>query len=149
MTATNLPPVIGRSLDGVRTRRMLGFVLDYTLVLIFTLLAAIPVFFLGIVTFGLAWAIYPVLGVVVALLYIGSTMGGDRQATWGMDFFSLKIVRDDGGRVDFITAVVHALLFWVAHVTFTPLLLLVSLFTGRKQLVHDLLLGTTVVRADR
>ena len=44
---------------------------------------------------------------------------------------------------------VHALLFWVAHVTLTPFLLLVSLFTSRKQLLHDLLLGTVVVRSDR
>ena len=136
-------------LDSVRTRRVLAFLLDYTLVLVLTAVAAIPVFFIGILTLGLAWLLYPVLGLVVALLYIGSTMGGPSQATWGMNFFSLRIIRNDGGRVDFITAVVHALLFWVAHVTLTPFLLLVSLFTSRKQLLHDLLLGTVVVRSDR
>lgn len=137
------------ALDGVRTRRVLAFVLDYTLVAILSVLAAIPVFFLGIVTLGLAWMLYPVLGLLVAVLYVGSTMGGPRQATWGMDFFSIRVEREDGGPVDFITAVVHALLFWVAHVTLTPLLLLVSLFTSRKQLVQDLLLGTVVVRTGR
>ena len=136
-------------LDGVRTRRILAFLVDYSLVLVLTVIAAIPVFFLGILTLGIAWLLYPVLGLLVAVLYVGTTMGGPRQATWGMDFFSIRIVRDDGVRVDFMTAVVHALLFWVAHVSLTPLLLAVSLFTSRKQLAQDLLLGTVVIRSDR
>ncbi len=76
-------------------------------------------------------------------------MSGPRQATWGMSFFSLRIERLDGTQVDFMTAMVHAVLFWAAHIVFTPLLLVVSLFTQKKQLVHDILLGTVVVRSDR
>lgn len=135
-------------LDGVRTRRMLAFLVDYCIVGVLWALALIPVFFLGILTLGLGFLLYPILGGLIALLYIGVTMGGPRQATWGMQFFSLRIERPQGGPIDFLTAVVHAVLFWAAHIVFTPLLLVVALFTANKQLVHDVLLGTVVVRSD-
>lgn len=136
-------------LESVRTRRVLAFLLDYAIVGLLVVLAGVVVFFLGILTLGLGWLLYPVLALLIAVLYVGTTMGGPRQATWGMDFFSLRIERADGRPVDFITAVVHGMIFWVAHVTLTPLLLLVSLFTERKQLVQDILLGTVIVRSDR
>lgn len=135
-------------LEGVRTRRVLAFLMDYALVGILWLLALVPVFFMGILTLGLAWMLYPVLGIVIALLYVGTTMGGPNQATWGMAFFSIRIEREDGAPVDFITAIVHAVTFWVAHGVFAPLLL-ISLFNAKKQLVQDLLLGTVIVRSDR
>jgi len=40
-------------------------------------------------------------------------------------------------------------LFWAANVLLTPLILLATLFTDRKRTLHDLLLGTVVVRSDR
>jgi len=135
-------------LEGVRTRRVLAFLMDYTLVAIFWLLSLIPVFLLGVFTLGLAWLLYPVLGIVIALLYVGTTMSGPNQATWGMAFFSIRIEREDGAPVDFITAIVHAVAFWLAHAAFAPLLL-ISLFNARKQLVQDILLGTVIVRTDR
>jgi uncharacterized RDD family membrane protein YckC len=136
-------------LEGVRTRRVLAFVLDYLIVGFLVLLSIVPVFILGVVTLGLGWLLYPVLGALIALLYVGTTMGGPRQATPGMRFFSIRIEPLDGrGGVDWLTAVVYSVIFWAAHIVFTPLLLLVSLFNRRKQLVQDILLGTVVVRSD-
>ena len=136
-------------LDGVRTRRVLAFLVDYAIVLTLVLVAGVVVFFLGILTLGLGWLLYPVLGLVVALIYVGVTMGGPNQATPGMRMFSIRIQRDDGGTVDGITAVVHAIIFWVAHVTLTPILLIVSLFSAKKKLIQDILLGTVIVRSDQ
>ncbi|MFZ1815770.1 MAG: RDD family protein [Rhizobiaceae bacterium] len=136
-------------LESVRTRRVLAFLIDYLAISVMFLISIIPVFLLGIVTFGAGWLLFPVLGLLVAAAYIGSTMGGPNQATWGMNFFALRIERLDGKPVDGITAIVHGILFWVAHVTLTPLLLVVSLFNSRKQLVQDILLGTVIVRSDR
>ncbi len=133
-----------RRLDGVRSRRMLAFLLDYTLIAVFS---AILWTVLAIGTLGIALFFLPPLGAIVALLYLGLTLSGDRQATWGMQFFSIRMERLDGAPIDFFTAIVHAILFWAAHSVLTPLLLLVSLFTAKKQLVHDLLLGTVVVRS--
>jgi uncharacterized RDD family membrane protein YckC len=136
-------------LEGVRTRRVLAFLIDYFIVGCLVLLAIIPVFILGILTLGLAWLLYPVLGGLIALIYVALTMGGQRQATLGMDFFSLRIEMLDGRRVDSITAIVHAVIFWFAHIVFTPLLLIISLFSRRKRLIQDILLGTVILRSDR
>lgn len=136
-------------LGGVRTRRILAFVVDYAIVVVLVIVAAVAVFFLGILTLGLGWLLYPVLGLVVALTYVALTMGGERQATLGMDLMSIRVERDDGQPIDWITAIVHTCIFWAAHVSLTLLLLVVSLLSERKKLVQDILLGTVVVRSDR
>ena len=56
------------------------------------------------------------------------------------------MMRVDGRRLDFLTAVVHMVLFWILNSVLTPLILLAGLFTDRSRLVHDMLLGTVVVR---
>ena len=137
-----------RSYEGVRTRRILAFLIDYALVIVLCVPAAIVVFFLGILSFGLGWALYPGLFAIVALPYIGLTLGGSRQATPGMQLAGIHMARIDGGRVDPMLAMVHAVLFWLANVIFTPLILLVSLFADRKRFLHDMLLGVIVVRDD-
>ena len=135
-------------LESVRTRRVLAFLIDYVIVGLLVVASVIPVFILGLLTFGLGWLLFPALGALIAIVYVGLTMGGPSQATLGMAFFSLRIEALDGGRIDFLTAVVHAVLFWAGHVVFTPLLLVVSLLTEKKQLIHDVLLGTVIVRTD-
>jgi uncharacterized RDD family membrane protein YckC len=40
-------------------------------------------------------------------------------------------------------------MFWAGNVILTPLVLLITLFSDRKRTLHDLLLGTAVVRTDR
>ena len=135
--------------DGVRTRRILAFIVDYVIVGLLVIAAIIPVFIFGILTLGLGWLLYPVLGILVAAIYLAMTMGGPKQATLGMDFFSLRIEAIDGRQIDGLTAIVHGVIFWAAHVVFTPLLLVVSLFSARKQLVQDILLGTVIVRSDK
>ena len=137
------------SLEGVRGRRLLAFLLDYTIVGVLWLVAIIPVFVLGFVTFGLAWLLYPALGAMLALLYLGITLSGASQATWGMALFSIKLEREDGQLIDFPTAIVHGVLFWAIHIAFTPAMALVCLFTAKKQLIHDLLLGTLVARSSQ
>lgn len=136
-------------LESVRTRRVLACAFDYLIVGALFLLSIVPVFILGVFTFGLAWLLFPVLFMIIALSYVALTMGGSRQATLGMEFFSLRIETYDGRRVDGITAIVHTVIFWAVHIVFTPLMLVVSLFTSRKQLVQDILLGTVIVRSDR
>ena len=46
-----------------------------------------------------------------------------------------------------LLAIMHSLLFWFSVSFLTPLILLVGLFTPRKQLLHDLILGTVVVNS--
>ncbi len=135
-----------RAYEGVRTRRVMAFLIDYAIIALLMIPFAILVGILGIVTLGLGWALFSVLFPAVALLYIWNTIGGPNQATVGMRMMGIRLERLDGRPVDGLFAVVHSVLFWAANVVLTPLILLATLFLDRKRTVHDLLLGTVVVR---
>lgn len=132
--------------EGVLTRRMLAFVIDYCIVLIMLIPAWVVMFFFTILTFGYGAVLYPLVFFVVAGLYFGLTLSSSRQATPGMQVMDLRMVRDDGAPIDFVTAVLHLVTFWILNSVLTPFVLLVGLFTERKRLFHDILLGTALER---
>ena len=134
---------------GVRTRRVFAWLIDYIVIGLLTIPFAILVLLLGILTLGLGWTLFSVLVPAVAAVYVWSTLGGRDQATWGMKMMGVRLERLDGTRIDGLTAVVHTVLFWAGNVILTPLVLLVTLFSDRKRTLHDLLLGTVVVRSGR
>jgi len=138
-----------RLYSGVRTRRIFAWLIDYLMIGVLTIPFAILVFLLGVLTLGLGWMLFSFLVPAVAAIYVWNTLGGRNQATWGMRMMDIRLERLDGTRIDGLTAVVHTVLFWAANVILTPLVLLVTLFTDRKRTLHDLLLGTVVVRGDR
>jgi uncharacterized RDD family membrane protein YckC len=138
-----------RLYDGVRTRRVFAFMIDYVIVALLLIPAAVIVLLLGLLTFGLGWTLFAVLFPIVAILYVWNTLGGRRQATLGMRAMSIRLERLDGRPVDGMLAVVHSVFFWAANAVLTPLILLISLFADRKRTLHDLLLGTVVIRDDR
>jgi len=137
-----------RAYDGVRTRRILAFCIDYLIVGLLIIPVAILVFLLGILTLGLGWMLYAIIAPLVAICYIWTTLGGQKQATVGMRMMGIRLDRLDGRPVDGLLAVVHSVLFWAGNAILTPLVLLVSLFADRKRTLHDLLLGTVVTRSD-
>jgi uncharacterized RDD family membrane protein YckC len=138
-----------RLYEGVLTRRVLAFVIDYLIVLLLLIPFGLLVLLLGVLTFGLGWLLFGILFPAVALTYIWNTLGGPNQATTGMRMMGIRLERLDGGRVDGMLAMVHSVLFWAGNVLLTPLVLLATLVLERKRTVHDLLLGTVVVRSDR
>lgn len=138
-----------RAYDGVRSRRIFAFLIDYLIVAVLSIPFAILVALLGLLTFGLGWMLFSVLVPFVALVYIWNTLGGPHQATTGMQMMGIRLDQLDGRPIDGLTAVVHSVLFWAGNVLLTPLILLVTLFSDRKRTLHDLLLGTVVTRSDR
>lgn len=138
-----------RVYDGVRTRRVIAFLIDYLIIGLLLIPFGILVFLLGLLTFGLGWSLFGFLAPAVALLYVWSTLGGRNQATTGMRIMGIRLDRLDGRPVDGLLAVVHTVLFWAGNVVLSPLVLLVTLFADRKRTLHDLLLGTVVTRDDR
>ncbi len=147
MISTRLDDV--RAYDGVRSRRIFAFLIDYLIIGLLLIPFGILVFLLGLLTFGLGWSLFGFLAPAVALLYVWSTLGGQNQATTGMRLMGIRLDRLDGRPVDGLLAVVHTVLFWAGNVVLTPLVLLVTLFADRKRTLHDLLLGTVVTRDDR
>ncbi len=135
-----------RAYSGVLSRRIFAFILDYFIVALLCIPAAVVLFFISIATLGLGFFLYPALFVIVAGLYFGLTLGGPNQASLGMRAFGIAMMRTDGRPLDFMTAIVHLVLFWIINSFLTPLILLVGLFTDRGRLIHDLLLGTVIAR---
>ena len=135
-----------RLYQGVRTRRIVAFLIDYTIVGLLVIPFAILVGILGVITLGLGWALFSMLFPAIALIYIWNTVGSARQATVGMRMMDIRLERLDGRPIDGLLAIVHSVLFWAANVMLTPLILLATLFLDRKRTVHDLLLGTVVIR---
>jgi uncharacterized RDD family membrane protein YckC len=141
------PVVHPERYDGVRTRRIFAFLIDAALVLFLMVAAYVVIAVVGLFTFGLLWLLLPAVWPVVAILYSVLTVGGPYSATPGMRFAGIEIRTISGSRMDYGLALLHALLFWASVAILTPFVLLVALFTDRKQLLHDLIIGTAAVRA--
>jgi uncharacterized RDD family membrane protein YckC len=64
-----------------------------------------------------------------------------------MRFMGIEVRTVRGERMYYGLALLHVLGFWFSVALLTPLILLVALFTDRKQLLHDLVIGTVAVRS--
>ena len=146
--ATSIEHIEPELLEEVRRRRVFAFVADYIAIIALSFFVGIFVLFLGLITFGLGWLLFGMIVPGVATLYFVLTLASDKQATPGMRLFALKMVRQDGTPIDFWTSFLHLLLFWAGNMVLPVFILLVSLFTNEKRLVHDILLGTVVMRTD-
>lgn len=138
-----------RLYEGVLSRRVLAFCVDFGVVFTLTAIASVVIFFLGVVTLGLAWLLYGGVFPAMAILYSGATLGGDRAATWGMRLTGLTARMTDGAKPGFLIAAAHVVFLYVSFTLLTPFVLLVGLFTRRKQLLHDLVLSTVLVDRGR
>ena len=126
-------------LSGVRTSRVIGFLVDYALI---GLAAAIASALLFVLTLSLAAPLIPLVFPAVALLYLATTLGGPAQATWGMRLAGVRIRKIEGGRVDPFLAMLHGVLFWFLGWWSLP----TTFFSSKKRLLHDIVLGTYVER---
>jgi len=138
--------------EGVPARRVLAFVIDVIIIAIPVIFAGMFIFLFGLITFGLGWALFLLItpGTIIwALFYYGITMGGRASATIGMRAVDLEIRTSHGAPCYFLLGAVHGLAFWVLISALTPLVLLVALFNERRQLLHDMLLGTVVINNER
>ena len=130
----------------VLSRRLVAFVIDAAMIGFLTACGAFVVFVLGIVTFMLGWLLFPAVFPLVALAYTATTIGGPASATPGMRLTGLQMRMLDGERVHPLVAAMHALVFWFSVIILTPFILLFAFFNPRRRLLHDVLLGTIVIR---
>lgn len=134
--------------EGVLARRVIAFAIDFVLIAIPVVAAAMLIFAFGIVTLGLGFALYwllPPATVIWALFYFGMTLGGPHSATIGMRVMELEMRTWYGAPAYFVLGAVHAVVFWVTVSMLTPLVLLVCFFNERRRLLHDILLGTVII----
>lgn len=136
-------------LRGVLMGRVGAWIVDVVILFIIAWLLIIMITLIGIATLGLGFLLMPAAGLIAALGYAAITIGGRKQATFGMRMAGIKVVRGDGSRPDALTAAVHALLFWVAAGTILLLAadIAFGLMRSDRRLGHDLLTDLAVVRA--
>ena len=133
---------------GVLSKRIFAFLIDLIVISIPVILAVIFIFVFGLVTLGLGWGLFWLVSpatVIWPVVYYGMSLGGPHSATWGMRMMDLRMRTFSGTPGYFVLGCAHALLFWASVSLLTPLVLLVGLLNGRRQLLHDLVLGTVVV----
>jgi uncharacterized RDD family membrane protein YckC len=135
---------------GVLTRRVFAFLIDLVVLSIPVILAYMFIAVFGLITLGLGWALfwlaYPA-SVIWAIVYYGASLGGPHSATLGMRMMDLQLRTWTGAPGYFVLGAAHAVLFWISVSFFTPLVLLVGLFNGRRRLLHDMILGTVVINS--
>ncbi|HSI39622.1 MAG TPA: RDD family protein [Xanthobacteraceae bacterium] len=134
--------------EGVLSRRFMAFLIDAVIIIGPIVLAGFFIFVFGIVTLGLGWFLFGLLGpafVIWAVAYAGLTLGGAHSATLGMRAVDIEMRLWYGAPMYGLLAMMSVVFFWVSVSLLTPFVLLVALFNGRRRLLHDLLLGTVVV----
>lgn len=134
--------------EGVLARRVVAFIVDFVIISIPVVLAAMFIFAFGIVTLGLGFALYwllPSATVIWAIVYFGVTLGGPASATLGMRVMDLEMRTWYGAPAYFVLGAVHAVAFWFTVSFFTPFVLLVAFFNERGRLLHDIMLGTVII----
>ena len=136
-----------RLFEAVLSKRLVGFFIDAVIIVTLMIPAVIVVVVLGFLTFGLGFFLLPPLFAMVALGYVALTLGGRGSATIGMRIAGVEARTRTGQKMFPLLAIIHALLFWFSVGILTPVVLIVGLFTERKQLLHDLLLGVVVINA--
>lgn len=132
--------------EGVLTRRVFAFIIDVVvmgaMILAFSLVGLVA----GFLTFGLAWlALFFVVPATI-VLYYGATLGSSRRATVGMQMMDIVLTPTRGQPLDGWMAIIHAAVFWLTTWISWPISLLFALFTPRRQMIHDLVVGTLMVR---
>src|SRR5687768_6509588 len=102
-----------RETEGTLGRRFLGYLVDIVVITVLMGLLYVLVAALGVLTFGLGWLLFGLLP-FTAIVYNAITISGPSQGTMGMRAAGLRVLdATTGGRVTFIAAAVHALLFYV------------------------------------
>jgi uncharacterized RDD family membrane protein YckC len=133
---------------GVLTRRFFAFLIDLVVLSIPVILGVLFIAVFGVITLGLGWALFWLVwpaSIIWALVYYGTSLGGPHSATIGMRLMDLEMRTWYGAPSYFVLGATHAILFWISLSIFTPLILLVGLFNGRRRLLHDMLLGTVII----
>ncbi len=132
--------------EGLLTRRVSAYLIDLVLIGILALVLGLVGVILGFLTFGLAWMALVFVLPAAVVLYYAITLGSHRRATVGMQVMDIVLTPTRGQPLDGWMAIFHALLFWLTFWISWPVTILFALFTPRRQMIHDLVMGTLMVR---
>ena len=129
--------------EGVSAKRLFAWVIDVIIVTLTTVL-------LGVLTFGIAWFLWPVFYITVTFLYRWFTISS-RSSTWGMRVMNIELRGPSGAPFSSGEAALHTLAFMVSSAFLLPqvLSILMMMLGGRGQGLHDLLIGSAAINRPR
>ena len=131
--------------EGILTRRVVAYCIDLLICALISGFFILVVAITGVLTLGLAWLALPLAPIAAIILYYSATLGSPRRSTLGMRVTDIIVTPTRGYPLDGPKAFLHVLVFWVTIWVFWPLLF-IGLFTQRRQLLHDFIVGTLVLR---
>jgi uncharacterized RDD family membrane protein YckC len=132
--------------EGILQRRVVAFVIDFALLMLLCgLLFAVGVIF-GILTLGVGLFALPFVFPLAIVGYYATTLGSPARATLGMRAMDIVLTPTRGAPLDGWKILIHPLVFWVSCWIAWPVSLAIALFTPRREMVHDLVTGTLMVR---
>src|SRR6187431_2699551 len=102
--------------DGVLARRVVAFLIDFLILAVPVVFAAMFLSVVTIVTFGLGIVFFALLWpamVIWAVVYYGMTLGSPASATIGMRVMEIEMRTWYGAPAYFMLGAVHAVVFWV------------------------------------
>ena len=132
--------------EGVLTRRVIAFFIDMAIMIAMTVVVSIAGVVVGFLTLGLAWVALPFVILFVLLAYYALTLGSHGRATIGMSIMDLVLTPTRGAPLDGWAILVHPLIFWITVWIAWPFSLLIALLTPRREMVHDLITGSLMLR---
>ncbi len=132
--------------QGVPLRRFVAFCIDIVVIIGLWCVVLILGLLVSVLTLGIATPLAVVVFSVTSFAYRWAMLS-QRSATLGMILTGIEVRSATGGPLDPVTAFLHVAGFYVS-VFFTPLLVIgwiVMAATPRRQMLHDLVLGTVVI----
>jgi uncharacterized RDD family membrane protein YckC len=145
-TALPDPQSAPQLFDGVLTRRLFAFAIDFALLTMIVAAVCLVGFVAGFFSFGVAWLFVPVVIPFAIVGYYSRTLGSAARATVGMSVMDIVLVPARGYPLDGFKILIHPLVFWITVWVAWPVSLVVALFTPRQQMVQDLVTGTLMLR---
>ena len=145
----------GALYKGVLWRRIIAFGID---LLIISIIVAMLSRVLAVIGVKLAlwgakgWSttVYASLGFITTMAYNALQIGGEKQATLGMQIMGLKVTTPVGGRPALKSDVIHVGLFYVLSAMVFPVIIdfISALQRSDRRTLRDRLSGYVVVRAN-
>ena len=132
--------------ESILQRRVLAFLIDSVIMIFATTIITIIGAIAGFFTLGLAWIALPIVIPLVILGYYAATLGSHSRATVGMGMMDLVLTPTRGAPLDGWKILIHPLVFWITVWLAWPVSLVIALLTPRREMVHDLIAGTLMLR---
>jgi len=132
--------------DGLLKRRVMAYIIDLFILMFIISVVMILGAMAGIVSFGLTLGAMFLAAPLSIILYYAATLGSQRRATLGMSIMDIVLTPARGAPLNGWSALAHPLVFWITSWILPPFSLLVALFTPRRQMLHDLIVGVLMVR---